>query len=151
MLPPCHKCEPPQSCKQLHLRARGRGSNEVGAPTILTCLCGRQGQQCLQEDLLSLGLLTGSDLQGDGDFRQKQPSGLITAPDVRAGSRYLVESAPNICKQAAGLISPLALLCQLITGLSGTLMHVPLTAIQLSSLLCTSYQYIRRYIFPEIS
>lgn len=66
-----------------------------------------------------------------------------------AGTRW--ESAPNVCKQAAGLISLLALLCQLITGLSGTLMHVPLTAIQLSSLLCTSYQYIRCYIFPEIS
>lgn len=61
------------------------------------------------------------------------------------------ESAPNVCKQAAGLISLLALLCQLITRLSGTLMHVPLTAIQLSSLLCTPYQYTHRYIFPEIS
>lgn len=151
MQPPCHKCEPLHSCRQPHLRARGGDSNEVGAPTILPRLCGRQGQQCLQEDLLSPGLLTGSDLQGDSDFRQEQPSGLITAPDVRAGSRTGWESAPNVCKQAAGLILLLTLLCQLITALSGTLMHVPLTAIQLSSLLCTSYQYTRRYIFPEIS
>lgn len=101
-------------------------------------------QQHLQEDLLSLGLLLGRGLQGDGDFKWKQPSGLIRAADVRAGTGTRWESAPNVCKQAAGLIALLALLCQLITALSGTLMHVPLTAIQLSPLLCTSYQYITR-------
>ena len=74
---------------------------------------------------------------------QTQMSGL------KAGTPW--ESAPNAGKQAAGLISLLALLCQLITGLSGTLMHAPLTAIQLSSLLRVPYQYIRSYIFPEIS
>lgn len=67
----------------------------------------------------------------------------------KAGTPW--ESAPNACEQAAGLISLLALLCQLITGLSGTLMHAPLTAIQLSSLLRMPYQYICSCIFPEIS
>lgn len=61
------------------------------------------------------------------------------------------DSAPNACKQAAGLISLLVFFCQLIMGLSGTLMHAPLTAIQLSSLLPTPYQYICSYILPEIS
>lgn len=56
-------------------------------------MAGRDHQR-LQEDLLSLGLLAGSDLQGDSDFRQKQPSGLIRAPDVRAGSRYSVGVSP---------------------------------------------------------
>lgn len=69
--------------------------------------------------------------------------------EQKAGTPW--ESAPNACKQAARLISLLALLHQLITGLSGTLMHAPLTAIQLSSLLRTSYQCMCSYTCPEIS
>lgn len=105
---------------------------------MLTGLCAGRDQQHLQEDLLSLGLLLGRDLQGDGDFRRKQPSGLIRAQMSEQG-QGLAGSQPLMSANTL-----LALLCQLITALSGTLMHVPLTAIQLSSLLCTSYQYMRR-------
>lgn len=48
----------------------------------------------LREDLLSAGWLVVSDLQGDGDFKRKQPSGLVADPDVRAESRYSVGVSP---------------------------------------------------------
>lgn len=53
----------------------------------------RQGGR-LSEDLLSARLLAVNDLQGDGDFKRKQPSGLIADPDVRAESRYSVGVSP---------------------------------------------------------
>lgn len=68
--------------------------------------------------------------------------------EQKAGTGW--ESAPNACEQAARLISLLALLCQLITGLSGTLMHAALMAIQLSSLLRMSYQQTCSYTCPGI-
>lgn len=122
-----------------------------GHPTSHPCFAAGRDHRRLHEDLLSTRLLLSAISKvtvtlSESSYRlSPQPQ----MSEQEAGTRW--EPAPHACEEAAGLISLLTLLCQLITGLSGTLMHAPLTAIQLSSLLRMPYQYTCSYVFPQIS
>lgn len=143
---------PPKSCKQPPLRAGGARqprSRDTHHPVPALRQVGTASAWARFCCLYVCSLLMISKVTVTLSKSSHQVSSQTQTSGQKAGTPW--ESAPNACEQAAGLISLLALLCQLITGLSGTLMHAPLTAIQLSSLLRTAYQYICSYIFPEIS